>query len=139
MQQFAIGLKTLNIFQKLWKRRMLIESFNAMRLTRVSSLTRQQSQTDFQHKHSSSLVEPQRGRWALANDRSVNRIGSTHDESSMERARLLNEIVEKLSHRSSSRRAIIEQPILNTPSLVVRESESQTHHQRKIEHKLDRL
>jgi|JI9StandDraft_2_1071091.scaffolds.fasta_scaffold194781_1 hypothetical protein len=125
MQQYAIGLKTLNIFQKLWKRRMFIECFNAMRLTRASGLTRQQSQTDFRHKHSTSLVEPQRGRWALLNDRSVNRIGSTHDESSIERARLLNEIVDKLSHRSSSRRLVVEPSVIASPSIVVRESEAQ--------------
>lgn len=96
-----------------------------MRLTRASGLTRQQSQTDFRHKHSTSLVEPQRGRWALLNDRSVNRIGSTHDESSIERARLLNEIVDKLSHRSSSRRLVVEPSVIASPSIVVRESEAQ--------------
>jgi hypothetical protein len=90
IQSLAMGLKTLNIFQKLWKRRMLIECFNAMRLTRHSSLTRQQSQTDFRNKHSDSMLEPQRNRWALLHDRSVNRIGSAHDDSSIERARLLN-------------------------------------------------
>lgn len=91
---------------------MYIECFNCLRLARRSSLTRQRSQTDFRQKHS-SVVEPVRHRWGLLNDRSVNRIGVSED-ASVERARILNEIVDKLSQKSGSRRLlVVEQPSLH--------------------------
>lgn len=136
LQSMAIGFQTLSIFQKLWKRRMYIECFNCLRLARRSSLSRQRSQVQLRrHKHSASVLEPPRTRWQ---DRSVNRAGSTLDQdTSIERARLLNEIAEKLSHRSSNHHYTEHTPV--APTLVPAEAHHAALHQRVVESKLDRL
>jgi hypothetical protein len=69
----------------------------------------------------------------------VNLIGGTNDDNSIERARLLNEIVDKLSHKSSRRGLLtFEQTFQPIIKQTFRESDGDVHH-KVVENKLDRL